>query len=239
MTFSIIIPVYNIENYLRECVDSVINQTCQDFELILIDNGSTDSSGTICDEYASKYSNVLVKHVMPNIMAAGARNDGLKLAVGEYVYFMDSDDYLIDNHVLEKINNRLTQSPDVVHFKSVKWFEATGKLSKKSCDMSVSSDKLRPYEKYLELIDKDSYTNTTWSKVIKRTVLVNNHIEFEKGLLAEDNDWYYKVVTHLSSLELIDEPLYVYRQRSYSTSKIILIIILNICFGLLKNGQIL
>ena len=218
MKFSIILPIYNVEKYLSSCIDSVLSQFFTDYEIILVDDGSTDASPKICDEYAAEYGCIQVIH-KNNGGLSDARNVGLKAAKGEYVFFIDSDDYLIDQHVLSRIVERLALTPDVVVFKSVKWFETTGKTSVNTDDLSVSSDTLQPYQKYLELIDKDTYSNSAWSKVVKRSVLVNNHIEFEKGLLGEDNDWYYKVVSHLSSMELINEPLYVYRQRAGSITK--------------------
>ncbi|MCR4614120.1 MAG: glycosyltransferase [Bacteroidaceae bacterium] len=218
MTFSIILPIYNVEKYLSACIDSILAQTYSDYEIILVDDGSTDTSPQICDQYAGQHSCIHVIH-KHNGGLSDARNVGLNSARGEYVFFIDSDDFLIDNTVLQRIANKLTDKPDVVAFKSVKWFESTGKMGVNTDDLSVSSNNLLPYEKYLELIDKDTYSNSAWSKVIKRSVLTNNHVEFEKGLLGEDNDWYYKVISHLSSLELINEPLYVYRQRAGSITK--------------------
>lgn len=218
MKFSIIIPCYKVEKYLSECVDSVLNQTFTDYEIILVDDGSPDRVPMICDEYSTKYTFVKTVH-KPNGGLSDARNVGLKQAKGEYIFFIDSDDYLIDKNVLQRISQKLKSNPDVVAFKSIKWFETNGELSHSTTDLAVSDDRLSACEKYIELIDKDTYSNSAWSKVIKRTLLVDNNIEFEKGLLGEDNDWYYKVVGVLSSLELIDEPLYVYRQRAGSITK--------------------
>ena len=218
MKFSIIIPCYKVEKYLSACVDSVLNQTFTDYEIILVDDGSPDRVPKICDEYSTKYTFVKTVH-KPNGGLSDARNVGLKQAKGEYIFFIDSDDYLIDKNVLQRISQKLKSNPDVVAFKSIKWFETNGELSHSTTDLAVSDDRLSACEKYIELIDKDTYSNSAWSKVIKRTLLVDNHIEFEKGLLGEDNDWYYKVVGVLSSLELIDEPLYVYRQRAGSITK--------------------
>ena len=216
--FSIILPVYNVEKYLRSCIDSILSQTYKYYEIILVDDGSQDSSGKICDEYSAKYGFIKTVH-KPNGGLSDARNIGLKQANGEYIFFIDSDDYLIDEDVLQRISQKLKYKPDVVAFKSIKWFETNGDLSHTTTDLTVSDDRLTACEKYIELIDKDSYSNSAWSKVIKRALLVDNHIEFEKGLLGEDNDWYYKIVGVLSSLELIDEPLYVYRQRAGSITK--------------------
>ena len=91
MKISIIIPVYNVEKYLRECLDSILAQSYKDFEIILVDDGSTDSSGNICDEYSMKYENIKVLHKNNNGLSS-ARNAGLDIAQGEYILFIDSDD---------------------------------------------------------------------------------------------------------------------------------------------------
>ena len=217
--FSVILPIYNVEKYLPACINSILEQTFKDYEIILVDDGSKDSSGSICDDYKKRFERIKVIH-KPNGGQSDARNVGLKEATGSYIFFVDSDDYLIDNNVLKRLSDKIEMSsPDVIAFKSIKWFESTGKTTTCSWDLEVSANAVEPYQKYLELIDKDAYFNSPWSKVVRRSLLVNNNIEFEKGLLGEDNDWYYKVVEHIQSLELINEPLYVYRQRAGSTTK--------------------
>jgi len=217
MKYSIILPIYNVEKYLSACIESILSQTYKDYEIILVDDGSKDSSGKICNEYADKYDFVKVIH-KTNGGQSTARNEGLKMATGEYVYFVDSDDYLIDEMVLSKISSRLDNNPDVVAFSSVKWFESTRKQSEYYVPLEVSGDCCSATDVLCELIDKDSYSNAPWCKVIKRILLTDNSIEFENGIVAEDNDWYYKVVSHINTIELINEPLYVYRQREGSTS---------------------
>ena len=213
MRFSVIIPVYNVENYLHECVDSIVNQTCQDFELILIDNGSTDSSGKICDEYVAKFPNVRAKHLMPNIMASGARNEGQSLAKGDYILFIDSDDYYIDNNVFDKLKEKTLNNPDVVLFNHVDFFEKTSTYGKKLYNMGVQTNGRTAVEICSDLIDADAYSNSAWSKAIKRSILEDNDIHFTPGLTVEDNDWYYRVVLHLKTIAIVNEPLYVYRRR--------------------------
>ncbi|MEH7495309.1 glycosyltransferase family 2 protein, partial [Neobacillus niacini] len=92
-SISVIIPVYNVEKYLRRCVDSVLNQSFQDFEIILIDDGSTDKSGQICDEYVKKDKRIKAIH-KKNARVSAARNDGIKMAKGKYISFIDSDDWI-------------------------------------------------------------------------------------------------------------------------------------------------
>lgn len=213
MLFSVIIPVYNVENYLRECVDSIIGQTCKDYELILIDNGSTDSSGAICDQYAAAYENVKVKHLMPNVMASGARNEGQKMAIGDYILFIDSDDYYACNDFFAKLKEKASTNPDVILFDAAELDERTGKINPPSHDMAVPVGGRSATDIYKDLIDKDAYRNSAWSKAIKRSLLEDNKIYFTPGLSVEDNDWYYKVILHVESIAIVDEPVYIYRRR--------------------------
>ena len=216
MLFSVIIPVYNVEDYLRECVDSIIGQTCKDYEVILIDNGSTDSSGAICDQYASEHTNIKVKHVMPNIGISGARNEGQKLATGDYILFIDSDDYYYDNKVFERIKEKITNAPDVVLYSCAHFFEKTGTLKKVNLKVDVKGRSVLDICR--DLVDIDAYSNSAWSKAIKRSLLEDNNIHFTKGIAIEDNDWYYKVILHVKSIEVIEEPTYVYRRRASSVT---------------------
>ena len=91
MRFSVIVPVYNVEHYLRRCLDSIVNQTFDDYEVVLVDDGSTDASGSICDEYRKKYNSIKVIH-QENKGLSGARNTGLDKASGDWIVFVDSND---------------------------------------------------------------------------------------------------------------------------------------------------
>lgn len=218
MLFSVIIPVYNVENYLRKCVDSIIGQTCKDYELILIDNGSTDSSGAICDQYASEHINIKVKHVMPNIGISGARNDGQELASGDYILFIDSDDYYYDNRVFERIKEKTTSVPDVILYTCVQFLENTRTIMKSGVNLKVDVEGRSVVDICRDLVDADAYSNSAWSKAIKRSLLEDNNIHFTQGIAIEDNDWYYKVILHVKSMAVIEEPAYVYRRRSGSVT---------------------
>ena len=94
---SVIIPVYNIESYIKQCMDSIINQKYKNFELIIVDDGSTDSTGKICDDYAVKDNRISVVHIK-NFGVSNARNIGINLAIGEYLVFVDGDDYVGNNY---------------------------------------------------------------------------------------------------------------------------------------------
>lgn len=217
MKFSIIIPVYNVEKYLSACIESILCQSFNDYEIILVDDGSTDHSPEICDSYIQKDDRIKVIH-KTNGGQSDARNVGLHLSIGEYVFFVDSDDLLYSNMALENISNQIVEDPDVVFHKHIKWFESTGEFSKCSYDYIVQG-KESSFETVLcELIDKGAYGNAAWKKVVKRKLLVDNCINFQTGISAEDNDWFYKVLMVMHSVKLLDEVCYVYRQRSGSVT---------------------
>ena len=215
MKFSIIIPVYKVEKYLHQCVDSILGQSYQNFELILVDDGSPDACPQICDEYAAKYENVRCIH-QKNGGQSCARNAGLSIASGEYIMFVDSDDYLADSNVLSILAEKTAGNPDIVHYKNLEWLESDGSIKDCSFDFNICTEGKTLDEIYCELIDKDAYYNSAWSKIIRREVLVGNKIEFISGLLGEDNEWYYNVVMAARQVVLVDKPLYVYRRRQCS-----------------------
>ena len=214
MFLSVIIPVYNVENYLRQCVDSILSQTFRDFELILVDNGSTDSCGAICDEYQTQDTRVVVKHLMPNIMASGARNEGLKMATGDYILFIDSDDYYCTDKAFEMLKEKSSGDPDVILFKSKDYYESNGSFGTCSYSFAMDIENKSVEQICSELIDRDGYSNSAWSKTIRRSILIDNDIWFTPGLSVEDNDWYYRVVLCINSVALLDEVIHIYRRRT-------------------------
>ena len=133
MKISIIIPVYNVKKYLRECLDSILAQSYKDFEIIIVDDGSTDSSGNICDEYSMKYENIKVLHKNNNGLSS-ARNAGLDIAQGEYILFFDCDD-VVSPIMLETLIAHVA-GYDIVSF-GIMILEVTG-----------------DYEKVIELFNK-------------------------------------------------------------------------------------
>ena len=112
LKYSVIIPVYNVENYLHRCINSILVQEYTDLEILLIDNGSTDSSGSICDTYASEYSNISAYHI-ENHGVGSARNFGLAKAQGEFICFVDADDYLVGN-LFSDMENQLDSGLDLL-----------------------------------------------------------------------------------------------------------------------------
>jgi glycosyltransferase involved in cell wall biosynthesis len=120
MRFSIVVPVYNVENYLAQCVDSIVSQKFDSYECILVDDGSTDSSGEMCDAFASAYASVRVIH-KENGGLSSARNAGIKEANGDYLIFVDSDDFIMTDTFLSSLNNVANENHDLVRYQVLRY----------------------------------------------------------------------------------------------------------------------
>lgn len=217
MFFSIIVPVYKVEKYLNQCVDSILGQTFNDFELILVDDGSPDMSGVICDEYSKVDERVKVIH-KENSGAADSRNVGLNVSNGEYIVYIDSDDYIADENFLEKLKNASMSSPDIILYNYKKLYENTGTVS----DTFFKYPQINEFDNRAtilrKLVQADAFYCTAWLKAIKSILLKKNNIEFHLGIKSEDQEWYYHVVLLAQKYTVIDEPFVVYRQREGSVT---------------------
>ena len=217
MRFSIIIPVYNVEKYISQCVESILAQTFTDFELILVDDGSKDNSAVLCDSFHEKDSRVLVIHKR-NGGQADARNVGTRDAKGEYIIYIDSDDFIITNDFLQKIDIACQSKADIVFYKHKKFFDNSKQLG--SCTYSYAEAiKESAYDRMVYcLVEKDAFFGMPWNKAIRRDLIQKNGIYFETGLVGEDMEWIFHLVTNAGSVVLVDEPFVAYRQREGSTT---------------------
>ena len=188
---SIIIPIYNTEEYLRECLNSVINQTLKEIEIILIDDGSTDNSGKICEEYASKDKRIKVIH-QKNQGAAISRNKGIDLAQGKYLYFLDSDDY-IESDTLEKMLNKIEQEDaDICICRN---YEIDGNIKILSNSLVIE---LLPQKSCFNMNDiPKSIFNfchpTVWHKLYKKNFINKYEIKYQN--LSSCNDVFFNAIS--------------------------------------------
>ena len=205
--FSIIVPIYNSEGYLRDCIDSILSQTFTEFELLLIDDGSTDGSAVICDEYASKDQRIKVIHKQ-NGGQSSARNAGIRQADGEYFIFIDSDDSLNDDYALEKFAALIKESsaPDIIISKT--W--------NGNPDIPQNGDAL------LEFLVKSGFREKTfctaiWDKIYKQSLIKSNNLMFKEGYVHEDILWLFMVLHNVSSFVVTDIDFYVHNVVENST----------------------
>ncbi|WP_300080092.1 glycosyltransferase family 2 protein [uncultured Thomasclavelia sp.] len=217
MFFSIIVPVYNVEKYLRECVDSILKQNFYDFELILVDDGSKDKSPQICDEYARNDNRVTVLH-QKNLGQSIARNNGVKISKGEYIIFLDSDDFIEKDNFLQDIHDKAKMGVDIIIYKFRKYYDEKHEFGRCTYCLPKLDKALSYGQKIAELVKYDAFYCSPWSKAIRGDIIRKNNICFIEGIIAEDQDWYYNVLLNAHSIDGIDESYIAYRQRSNSVS---------------------
>ena len=216
MKLSIIIPVYNVEQYLQSCVQSVITQTYQDLQVILVNDGSTDSSGILCDQLAQQDSRMQVVH-KENGGLSDARNAGLKVATGDYVAFLDSDDVYLQNDGLELLMALAqAEQPDVLLFQAVDVYPHHQTV-RKAYDVEYMATHLG-VEVFAQLVRTQSFNMSACFQLIRRDLLEQYQIYFQKGLLSEDVDWSLRLWRHVSNVRAMNLPLYGYQHREGSIS---------------------
>ncbi len=219
MKISIIIPVYKVEQYLDECLQSVFSQTYKDLEIILIDDGSPDNCPQLCDKYARQDSRVQVIHKI-NEGAAEARNEGLRVATGEFIMFLDADDFWMDKDGLKKLVQVFQKDSnlDIVLYNVQHFNENTQSFSTsvKQYDLTKTTGHKNTVLSYL--IKNNLFTSSAWIQMIKRDIIVNNAIFFEKGLFCEDLDWILSLWQWVNKVSALNLNMYCYRHRLNSTS---------------------
>lgn len=244
---SIIIPVYNIEKFLRQCIESVINQTLKTIEIILIDDGSTDNSGNICDEYAKSDNRIIVIH-QKNKGASYARNVGLKIAKGEWVTFVDSDDW-VESDLYEVAMKKLNEKQaDVFMFNYYNNYPKKQMKNNKApqMDFIVENNEVRKLQlcildtraiKTLKVYGIDTqqdvefqYKNQEWlgmsylwNKIFKKEIIKNNRLEISlqefRNVIYEDGLFCYKYFKSVAKVQYCSKYLYHHRRMENSIMK--------------------
>lgn len=213
LKISIVIPIYKVESMLRKCLDSVTNQTYQNLEIILIDDGSPDNCGKICDEYAEKDSRVIVIH-KTNGGLSDARNMGLQRASGEYIMFVDSDDY-IEQTACQKFSEYFKETPDVIIGDCIT--ENKGYSIKHYQNLEIGNI-FTGKEYMLKALEAGQFPVVVWLNVYKRSFLNENHLIFKKGRLHEDIEFIPKVFYYAKRVVYSKNKFYYYITNEYSIS---------------------
>lgn len=213
MKFSVIIPIYKVEQYLRQCVDSVLAQTYTDVEIILVDDGSPDSCPAICDEYAKKDSRIKVIH-KPNGGLSDARNAGLDMAQGEYVLFLDSDDWWDDKDALRKTDASLKESgADITIIGMKKYFSLEDRLGDVRTPKKCDKEQLTLSHAQEQYMRSNIFVASAWDKVVRRFLIEKDNQRFVKHQLSEDIEWCCKLLLKNPKMDVLEEAFYVYRQQ--------------------------
>jgi glycosyltransferase involved in cell wall biosynthesis len=211
---SIIIPVYNVEQYLSDCITSVLSQEYANFECILVDDGSTDGSSALCDEFACQDTRIQVIH-KENGGLSDARNAGLRRAGGMYVMFMDSDDFWNGKYVLSNLVSLFNEKTncDFIQFNCFYYYNKRLKY-KAWPQYPVSINKYgNKSRKIIELISRGQFPMSACLKIIKREFLAKNNIHFIRGIISEDIPWFLEMIYKSNDFLFVNDYCYIYRKQ--------------------------
>lgn len=214
MKVSFILPIYNVEKYLSECVESILVQTYRDFEILLVDDGSPDNCPALCDEWAKKDSRIKALH-KSNGGLSDARNYGLEHAQGDYVIFVDSDDFWVNRDCLQRLMNVVDAHPecDFIGFNCSYYYSDSKTFNKwVAYDESLS----KPTDKdavLCSLVASGTFPMSACLKIIKRKSLLDIGLRFIKGTIAEDIPWFIDLLDGAKSCMFVNQYIYAYRQN--------------------------
>lgn len=213
MKVSIIIPIYNVERYLDECIQSVLSQSYRDLEIILVDDVSPDNCSKMCDEYALQDNRIKVVHRSENGGLSAARNSGLKIATGEYVFFLDSDDRLYPHSIASLVVL-------AGKYPGVDLVQGNIEIQGKHSHYSDVLNKQPEYIAYDGGTRTPIYTScpvTAWNKMIRRSLLTDNNIMFAEGLLHEDEMFRWDIHRLVKTVAIVKDFTYWYRTDNQSS----------------------
>lgn len=212
MLISVIIPIYNVSKYLGRCIESVLNQTYTDIEIILVDDGSTDGSGKICDEYSDKDSRVSVIH-KENGGLSDARNCGIMSAQGSYICFVDSDDF-IHPHMIQRLKEVADETNADITICGFHWIEEDD-INEAINDTNLSGHQVFVGDNIIrQLWDNNLETVVAWNKLYKRGIFKN--IRYPIGKIHEDEYVIHQLLWMSSKTAYIEDKLYYYMKHGDS-----------------------
>lgn len=204
--FSIIMPVYNVEKYVSQAIESVLNQSNDEWELIIINDGSTDDSFNICKRYSENNNRIKLIN-KNNSGVADARNKGLENSKGDYIIFLDSDDYL-ENECLDKLNRNISNEMDIYICSFERVFKDGNKRIFNRYDSLFPNIIANGQIIINNMYNKNIYECSIWANVYKRDFIRNNKLFFTSQLLHEDEEWFLKAMLLANRVQVIDIKLY-------------------------------
>lgn len=221
MKLSFIVPVYNVEEYLCRCVDSILNQTLDDYEIILVDDASPDSCPEICDNYAEQYPDIVNVIHQENRGLAGARNSGLKEAQGDYIYFFDSDDFFTGDGMSEIYRKAKDLDVDILQNSFIIHDEIKNTQSVIPSEFEV--EKIYSHSEMQKKICVSTTERSTifvWRNIYKRSFLEKNKILFDEKLrMIEDSPFNTLAFLRADRFAAVNKPIYAYRIRNDSLQR--------------------
>ncbi len=216
MLISVIIPVYNVELYLAECLDSVLTQTYPHYEVICVNDGSTDGSQAILENYAAKYDKIQVIN-QDNKGLSAARNAGIAAAKGDYVFLLDSDDKIV-KHALETLVAK-SNGEDFICFNGKRYFEETNAEDTPDEGIIAEFESGWDYYNQFALVNRKFHFVCTVLRLYRREFLLQHQLHFQEGIFHEDNLFTPIACYYAQKVKIIPECLYIYRIRKGSITQ--------------------
>lgn len=215
--FSIIIPIYNLEDYVEKTVITILRQSFTRYEIILVDDGSDDNSSHICDQLGAQNENITVLH-KENGGSSDARNAAISIAKGDYLVFVDGDDELLDTHALSILYSRIEKfEEDVILYGFLKQTGDRTCTIRKLYDIDLFN--LHDRSSTLHwLIQNNCMPYAPWVSCVRRRMVVEKGLRFKTGVSAEDFDWALQILNYAQTIGAVNENLYLYRARAGSIS---------------------
>ena len=219
--FSIIVPVFNVESYLEQCLDSLIKQNLKNYEIILVNDGSTDKSIEICNKYAEKNLNIRLIN-QENKGLGAARNIGIQNAIGKYITFVDSDDFVEEDMYYGMLSQAFADDLDLIVF-NMKYYYEDG--STKPLTFKLEGNKIYNRQELIEAFLTKKFESFACNKLFKRELF--NEIRYDEGVYYEDIYTCFKILNRVNTAKAICEELYYYRQRNNNITSSVSINCLN------------
>ena len=211
LKFSVIVPVYNVEKYIEQCVYSLVNQKYTNYEIILVNDCSTDRSLELCNFFAKQYSNIVVITQSQNKGVSAARNKGIEVAKGDYILFVDADDFVSADY-FETLETLILEEYELVSFGHYDYIiNNDGIATTKFSDMNydVSCNDTSPWNKFI----LKTFFASPWNKIYLKKILLQHNIRFNEGCVCyEDYLFNVEYCKHITSFKTTAKPLYYYRQ---------------------------
>ena len=215
MKISVIVPVWNVEDYIDKCLDSLVHQTLKDIEIIVVNDGSPDNSEEIIKKYEKKYKSI--KYVVKkNGVLSDARNFGLKYATGEYISFVDSDDWLVPDAIRTLHDFAVRNQCEIVQAGFYYAYSDRLEFDNRWVNENTSPYVLDNFNAIAELVKQQIVKNFVWAKIYERSIV--QYIPFKLGAYRQDSFWQHQVMAKVKRYGIIPQPIYYYRQRQDSLS---------------------
>lgn len=219
---SVVVPLYNVEDYMKKCIDSIISQTYSNIEIILVNDGSPDKSGEIAEDYKKNNADIKVIH-QKNGGLSSARNAGMEQSNGEFILFVDSDDWLEPNLIEKTYKTAIQYNDEICVFNVRRVFENTGEsfIQGEIEKQHINVNEIGP-SNYIQnyLLNPDAHRYSAWNRLYKRDFLITNNLHFEPNneIHSEDLLFNLQCSVHVKRISYIDEPLYNHMLREGTIS---------------------